>query len=67
MLSQPIILVQHGELRELGDNISRRAEQDACIGYAKHGCVVIRIAHGNNSKVKALERRHRLALAIDLA
>src|SRR3546814_10312618 len=52
------------ELRKLGDDVVRRMEQDASMGLAEHGGVVVGIARGNDAVVEALQRNDRLTLGV---
>lgn len=58
----------HGrELWELANHVFRRMEQDAGMGFAEHGGVVVRVASSDNAVVQALEGDDRLTLGILLA
>ncbi len=59
--------MHRGELREFLDDVVRRMEQDAGVGFAQHGGVVVGIARRDHAVVQALQRDDRLALGILLA
>src|SRR5690554_1749702 len=54
------------KLREFVNHILWSVKQNACVGFAQHGGVVIGITRSNNTVIKRLQGQHRLALGVFL-
>lgn len=60
------VVGDHRELREFLHHVGAWTKQDALVGSAQHGRVVVRIADGAGAEVQQAERGDRLALLVSL-
>src|SRR5690606_26798469 len=57
-LLQLLECMHRRELREFGDDIVWRVEEDAGVGLTEHGGVVVRVTGRDHAVVKTLERQY---------
>jgi len=62
--AQLVVGRRDGVLRELGDDVRGRTEQDAAVRFAEHARVVVGVARGDDVEVQVPERADRAPLAV---
>src|SRR5690606_31086774 len=66
-LSQLVVALHRGKLREFGHHVGRGAEEDAGVGLLQHAGVVVGVAGRNAAKVEPVEGLDGAALGVGLA
>ena len=67
LFREVVVGVERGELRELGDHVVRRVEQEPAVGLEQHRRVVVAVAGGDDAVAERVERLDRAALLVGLA